>query len=160
MHRVQVTRTIPVSADRAWEVLDDFGGVYRYHPVVERSPIKNGIVSGLGAERVCHFDNGDQITELVTSHDAGHEYTVEITDLGKFPLKKAVARLGVESAGNHRSVVSFDMSFQAKFGLLGWVMGKTVMKYQFRKIITSVLAGLETHLRTGEVVSRREGVAA
>jgi len=160
MHKVRVTRTIPVSADRAWEVLDDFGGIYRYHPVVERSPIKNGIASGLGAERVCHFDNGDQITELVTGYDAGHEYTVEITDPGKFPLTKAVARLGVEPAGRQRSVVSFDMAFQPKFGVLGWVMGKTVMKRQFRKILGSVLAGLETHLRTGEVVSRRGGVAA
>jgi len=34
-------------------------------------------------------------------------------------------------------------------------MGKTVMAGQFSKILGSVLEGLETHLQTGEIVSRK-----
>jgi len=33
------------------------------------------------------------------------------------------------------------------------------MQTQFRKILSSVLAGIETHATTGEVVSRRPAVA-
>ncbi len=155
MHEVQVARTIDVPADEAWKIIDDFGGIHQYHPLVERSPIKNGVASGLGAERVCHFDNGDAITERITGYDAGREYTVEITDMGKFPLKAAVGTFGVRPAGKGRSTVRFDFRFQPKFGPIGWLMGKTVMRYQFRKILGDVLAGLETHAKTGTVVNRK-----
>ena len=155
MHEVKVARTIDVPADEAWKILDDFGGIHQYHPLVERSPIKNGVASGLGAERVCHFDNGDAITERITDYEAGKGYTVEITDLGKFPLKAAVGTFGVQPAGNGRSTVRFDFRFQPKFGPIGWLMGKTVMRSQFRRIVADMLAGLETHAKTGAIVSRK-----
>ena len=160
MHEVKVDRVIDVSADEAWAILDDFGAIYRFHPLVERSPIKNGIRSGLGAERVCHFDDGSQITEQIIDYEAGKAFAVEITDPGNFPLKTAIARLAVEPLPDAKSRVSFRMAFKPKFGPLGWVMGKTVMTRQFRKILGQVLAGLEQHAKTGEVVSRKPRSAA
>ncbi len=159
MHEVQVARTIDVPAEEAWKIIDDFGSVHQYHPLVERSPIKNGVASGLGAERVCHFDNGDAITERITAYEAGREYTVEITDPGKFPLKTAVANIALTSLDNNRSRVRFEMSLQPRYGPIGWLMGATVMQSQFRKILSQVLAGLETHAQTGEIVSRRNALA-
>jgi hypothetical protein len=155
MHEVQVTRTIGIPADEAWKILDDFGGVYQYHPEVDHSPVTNGVTSGLGAERVCHFDNGGKITERITGYEPGRGFTVEITDPGTFPLHRAVAHFRVETDGAERSSVHCTMRFQPKFGPVGWLMGKTVMRAQFRKILTSVLAGLETHAKTGDVVSRK-----
>lgn len=152
MHHVSVTRTIGVPADRVWEVVDDIGAVYRYHPLVERSPIRNGIPSGEGAERVCHFVGGNRITERITDYEPGAGYTINIIEPGKFPLKSAAARFSVHPLGPARTRVGFDMRFQPKFGLVGWLMGKTVMRSQFRKVLDGVLAGLETHLRTGETV--------
>ena len=160
MHKVVVEREMEVPIDKAWKILDDFGGVHRYHPIVERSPIDNGITSGLGAERICHFDNGDHIKERVTEYASGQEYTVEIIDPGKFPLKTAKARLALSSVDEDRSRVTFEMNFQPKYGPLGWVMGATVMQTQFRKILSAVLAGLETHATTGEIVRRRAVQAA
>ena len=158
MHKVVVEREMNVTPERAWELLDDFGSVYRYHPIVEKSPIDNGVASGLGAERVCHFDNGDQIKERITDYSAGKEFTVEIVDPGKFPLKTAEARLALSPIERDRSRVSFEMAFEPKYGPIGWVMGATVMQSQFRKILSSVLEGFETHATTGEIVSRRNSV--
>ena len=155
MHEVNVDRVIDVSAEDAWAILNDFGSIYRFHPLVERSPIKNGVSSGIGAQRVCHFHDGNQITEEITDYEAGVGYEVEITDPGNFPLQRAVARLSVEPLSGERSRVSFRMAFKPKFGPLGWVMGKTVMAGQFRKILGRVLAGLEEHAQTGEVVGRK-----
>ena len=160
MHKVVVQREIRVPLHRAWEILDDFGGVYRYHPTVEKSPIDNGIASGLGAERVCHFDNGDQIRERVTGYEKGQEYTVEIIDPGRFPLKTGKARLSLDSVDEDRSRFTFEMNFEPKYGLLGWIMGATVMQTQFRKILGQILEGFETHATTGEIVSRRPLQAA
>ncbi len=155
MHHVHVDRVIDQPADAVWAILDDFGSVFRYHPLVKKSGIINGIGSGLGAGRVCHFDDGNSIREEITAYEPGRAYEVEIVDPGKFPLKRAVARLSVEPLGDARSRVGFDMAFQPKFGPFGWLMGKTVMAGQFGKILGSVLEGLETHLQTGEIVSRK-----
>lgn len=155
MHKVIVERELKVPAAKVWEILDDFGAVHRYHPLVESSPIQNGIASGPGAERVCHFDNGDSIKERVTGYEEGSEYTVEIIDPGKFPLKSAVARLTLDPLANNRSRVGFEMSFQPRYGPVGWLMGATVMQSQFRKVLGDVLAGLETHALTGDVVTRK-----
>jgi hypothetical protein len=152
MHHLNVTRTIDIPADRVWEVVDDFGAVYRYHPLVEQSPIRNGIPSGEGAERVCHFGGGNSITERISQYEPGASYTIDIIEPGKFPLKSAAARLSVHPLGPGRTRVGFDMAFQPKFGPVGWLMGKTVMRGQFRKVVGGMLAGLETHLRTGETV--------
>lgn len=159
MHKVVVERELQVPVAKAWEILNDFGAVYKYHPLVERSPIDNGIASGLGAERICHFDNGDQIKERITGYEAGEEYTVEIIDPGDFPLKTAEARLSLRSVDADRSRVRFEMSFQPKYGPVGWVMGATIMQTQFRRILADVLAGLERHAKTGELVDRRQDLA-
>ena len=56
--------------------------------------------------------------------------------------------------------MSFHLAFRPKFGPVGWVMGKTVMAGQFRKILGRVLAGLEEHAETGEVVGGKPKTAA
>ena len=53
----------------------------------------------------------------------------------------------------------FEMSFQPKFGPLGWLMEATVMQSQFRRVLSQVLTGLEEHAQTGEIVSRRNTLA-
>ncbi len=116
--------------------------------------------SGLGAQRVCHFQDGNQIMEDITAYTPGREYEVEIIDPGNFPLKRAVARLAVEPLADERSRVSFHMAFRPRFGPVGWVMGKTVMTTQFTKILGRVLAGLEEHAKTGEVVGGKKAAAA
>ncbi len=108
-----------------------------------------------GAALTAQREDLNTIREEITAYEPGRGYEVEIVDPGKFPLKRAVAHLSVEPLGDARSRVGFDMDFRPKFGPLGWIMGKTVMVPQFRKILGRVLEGLETHLRTGEVVSRK-----
>jgi hypothetical protein len=159
MHNVSVSRTIGFPADRVWEVLDDFGAVYRYHPLVERSPLRNGVGSGEGAERTCHFVGGDRIVERITDYDPGRSYTVAIIDTGKFPVKSAVVRFSVGALDSPSTRVGIEMAFQPKFGAVGWLLGVTVMRRQFRKVLAGILAGLETHLRTGRTVGAGQEAA-
>jgi len=90
---------------------------------------------------------------------AERSYTVTITDVGNFPLKQATAGLRAEPAGDGRTRVSFDMRFKPKFGPVGWVMGRAMTEGQFRRILGEVIAGLETYVQTGQVVSRKSGLS-
>ena len=152
MYTINVTRVIDVPIADAWDAIADFGGIYKFHPLVESSPVTNGVHSGNGAERTCHFKGGNAVNERVRDYEEGVGYNVDITDAGSFPLKKASARLEVQPADGDRTEMSFTMHFTPKFGPLGWLMGKTVMKAQFGSILTTVIEGLETHHKTGMVV--------
>jgi uncharacterized protein YndB with AHSA1/START domain len=47
MHEVTVTREVDAPVDRVWAAFDGFGGVYRFHPGVERSFATTEATSGL-----------------------------------------------------------------------------------------------------------------
>lgn len=152
MHTVTVQKTIGVSDVEAWKVLDDFGGVEKYHPLVERSPLKGEQRSGEGAMRTCHFHGGGSIEEKITGYEEGVGYEVTVTDPGPMPLESAVADLRVTPAGAERSTIRLAMHFKPKYGPIGWLMAKTVMKSQLRKTMGNLIDGLEEHAMTGAIV--------
>ncbi|MEN8375401.1 MAG: SRPBCC family protein [Gemmatimonadota bacterium] len=155
MHEVVVSRTVSVTADRAWEALDNFGSVADFNPDVAMSAITNDVARGNGAERVCSFYSGGQVRERVVRYVAGEELDVQIVDAGPFPLTFALATMRVRPAGEARANVEMRLRFKPKFGVLGWLMGKLMMEGQFRKALGGMLKGLEDHVQTGRRVGRR-----
>jgi hypothetical protein len=153
-----VSHKINAPASKVWEVLDKFSEVYMYHPFVKHSESLNQQARGLGAERSCHFEDGNKIKERIIAYEKGNSYQVEIYDPGNFPLRRAVALLEVKPDGNHKSTVIFNMSFKPKYGPAGWLMAKMMMKKQFASILKHVLKGLDTHLQTGGVVGKNGAV--
>ena len=149
MVAVQVTKEIQLPAEKAWSLLDDFGGIQNFHPLVRESGIVGERPTGEGAERFCDFGKGNRIRERITDYASGERMTIAITDTSKFPLKEAVATLSVEPRGDDRSAVTFDFDFEPKFGPgpLGWILGNTVMAAQFRRVLESVIDGLERYGR-------------
>ena len=153
MHLVSVNRTINKPANKVWQTLDNFADVYKYHPHVKHSESINDVPTGVGAERTCHFEDGNKIKERIIGYEKGKEYTVDVFDNGSFPVAKAIGRLKVNSVGENSSDVLFTMSFQPKFGPIGWIMAQLIMKNQFAKILSSVLQGLDENLQSGEVIT-------
>jgi len=43
-------------------------------------------------------------------------------------------------------------NFTPKFGPIGWVMAKVMMKSRFRKTFEEVLAGLDSYVHTGQKI--------
>ena len=154
MHSTQTTKIFDVSADRLWQAFDDFGGIHKFHPLVESSPTLGSATRGLGCERVCNLYGGGSLKERVIGYEPGKRMSVEIYDAGPFPLKYAVADIGIEPAGLNRSTAVFAMRFEPKFGMLGWLMAKLVMRRQFKSMLDKLLAGLETYLATGRHIGR------
>ncbi len=152
MHEIMVTREIPTSKERIWKVLDDFGAISTYHPQVERSPITNGVTSGKGARRTCHFQGGGSCDEEITAYRPGTGYTFAVSNFVAFPVARAVADFDISQVAHGGSRVTFRMRFIPKFGPMGWVMAKLMMKAQFRKIMGQILKGLEDQVLAGQVV--------
>lgn len=155
MHTFSVSKTIDMDVNTTWQIVDDFANTYTYHPLVEHSASLNGQTSGLGASRQCTMYGGKSVQEVITKHDADNmAYTVEVTDHGPFPLTHMVVNIQVKPVDGGRSHVSFTGEFNPKFGPVGWVMGKLVMRRQFESMLSQVIDGLEQYAKTGRVVGQ------
>ncbi len=155
MHTAATRKTFNAPAHQVWAAFDDFGGVHKFHPLIESSPTLSDKTGGVGCERQCHMYGGGSLKERITRYEPGTSMTIEIFDPGPFPLKQAVAEIRVTALDARRSEVTFVMHFEPKYGVVGWVMAKAMMARQFEKILDQILAGLSTHLETGKHIGRK-----
>ena len=88
----------------------------------------------------------------LTTHWSGRSFTID----GKtvLPMKYVRNRFSVSPAGNGTVVTAF-IDFQMKFGPVGALMDKLVLRRQFRKVMTHGRGGLNHHVKTGEVVGTK-----
>ena len=70
------------------------------------------------------------------------------------PLKQLEADYRIEPGPDGTSTVTFEVAYEMKMGLLGKAMGATVVQGKLRKMTALVLAGLDRHLSTGEVIGK------
>lgn len=155
MHELIVSRTYDAPKSRVWDFIKDFGSIHKIHPLIESSPITNGTPYGNGAERTCVMYNGGEIKERVYDYQEGEKYSVEVYDAGPFPIKKSLVTISVNEGKAQKTTLTFHMRFEPKFGVVGKVMASLVMKRQFESILSGVLEGLDTHLKTGQLIGEK-----
>jgi len=156
-----IIREIWVDAPQSevWDVLADFGNIYRFSPTVLKSYSINDKPSGLGAERHNDFSiEGSSVDERIVEWHEGQKLAVELYNgQGMPPWKNAVAEFSVrEHKGGTmvRGAINYDM----KFGPIGALMDRFMIKPQFGEAFGSQLAGLKHHVETGEEVTELEGL--
>ncbi len=153
MLNVQATKTVDVPAARAWEILADFTHVDLFHPMVKRVDMRSEAERGIGATRVCNFHDKTSVVEEITRWQEGESYTVQLSEFS-LPLKEAAVTFRVRTTGTSTCEVSMAMAFTPKFGLLGTVMGKLMMRPMIKKMFGQVLAGFSHHALTGEEIGK------
>ena len=150
--KAHIERTVQVHPDRAWELLGDFAHVQHIHPLVGKvdqvTPDKD---RGVGAIRTCHLYDGNTATEQIETWDeSNRSYTIRLME-ASLPVKSIVVTLhavpGQDS--QHQTTLIADMKLQAKFGLLGKLMERLVLKPQLGAAIGNLFAGLEKYDQTG-----------
>ena len=153
MSKLNQTHVIDAPLEQVWNVVKDFGGVHRFHPKVETSPLLSQNNEGLGAARVCNFYDGTSVKEEVVEYREGELLRVKLSDFS-MPLQRAEAVISVRALGPDRTEVEFGMEYEMKFGPLGAVMNGIMLRPMMGKMFTQVLEGLDHHVVTGELVGR------
>ena len=151
MHHVNVEREINSDVNAVWAVLDDFSAIHKYNPGVKSSEIVSRQKNGLGVQRICHFYDGSSLKETITDYKPKEGYAFELSEFS-MPLKTASTRFSVRPLSADRCTVSVNLSFVPKFGFLGWLMAKLMMRPMLTKALTGLTKGLDDHLRTGQIV--------
>ncbi len=152
-----ITREIKIDAsqEKVWEILADFGGIYKFNPGVSSSHSTSSANSGVGATRHCDLLPAGSVEERIFEWKEGQAYKVEIySGKGTPPFKSAVGQLEAKPDGNG-TLVRMRFEYSLKFGPIGALMDRLMVRSQFSKAIPGILAGLKHYAETGEEVGRK-----
>ncbi len=153
MHTIAVKRELKNKVETVWEVLDNYGAIYKYNPGVETSEILGTKKTGLGASRVCHFYDGSSLKETITKYVPNQGYSFVLSDFA-LPLKTATTHFQLEPLPGNRCSLSVTIEFEPKFGPLGWLMAKLLMRPMLTKALNGLTKGLEDHMRSGRTIGK------
>ena len=64
-HHTEKAIKVNIPAAKIWQVLGDFSSVEKFATTIKSSPIVNGIHSGMGAKRLCTFNDGSSLVEEI-----------------------------------------------------------------------------------------------
>lgn len=132
-----------------WEILADYGNIYRFNPNVKASHCTSDIANGLGATRQCELQPMGVVQERIIRWVEGRSYTVEIYEGEKVPpFQQCIATLSVEREGDYQTRVRFVIQYDLKYGFLGKAMDKIMVKSQFTTAAEKLLAGLKSYAET------------
>ena len=153
MNQVSATSVVNSPIARVWEAIADVGSIENWHPGVERSPVLSPSRTGLGAARRVELYDGSTAVETVTSQVDGRSVTVEMSE-HTMPMKYAAATFEMKADGDDRTVVTFSMDYEMKYGPVGWLLNTLMLRGILNKLFSSVLDGLNHHLLTGEHIGQ------
>lgn len=143
-----VNADLEIAGSAAWTVLRNFGGHYQFNPLIELSPITNGIESGPGAERQVTLYDGSSIRQTILDYEEGRSILIGFTETD-LPIKHATAKFTVDPVDQPFCRVSIDITYEPKYGFFGGLFG---ILYQptLRNHYNLVLRGLHHFVSTGQ----------
>ena len=146
MTRISEEIRISVPKQVVWEAISDLAAVQDFNPSVKRSYYRPGPRKGISAGRHCDLIPLGSVEETVTEWKEGEGFTLKIHD-GKNtpPWKRATGRMWVlpEGAGARAGL---SVEYELKFGLVGALMDRLLVRPQFRKTVRNTLEGLKKRL--------------
>lgn len=148
---------IEASKERVWEALSDFGNVYLWNPSVTHSHSTSEAPGGVGATRHCDLTiMKASIEERVVDWVENEEMRIEIIGGRRTPpFKEAWGTITLaEAPDGGGTVTKLQLHYDLKYGILGGVIDRLMVRTQYGKGLKLALAGLKYHVETGKLVEK------
>ena len=129
--------------ERLWELLSDLEAVQRYNPGVRSAAIEGPQRSGVGARRSCELAPRGRVVERVTHWEPGRAVGLEVAE-SDWPIHFMRWVTRVEPIGGGTRLTQ-SLEYQVKFGPLGWLLDRLVMKRKLTATVDAVFASLVRH---------------
>ena len=153
-HHTEKTIKVNVPAAKIWQVLGDFSSVESFATTIKTSPIVNDISSGLGAKRLCTFNDGSSLVEEIIDFQEGQGFKMVLSEFS-LPLKSMHSEMRVKEIDANSSEIYMSSDFVVKAGPLGWLMGYLIMRPVMKGVFKKLLSGLAYHCVTGKLVGEK-----
>ncbi len=145
MATIQNEIIVNASVERIWNVLADLELLDKYDPTVKKSTLISDERTGMGAKRkVNMIDGKNWFEEKVTNFQPNQALTYELTDCS-FPIKGLAHSYTFEKIGT-RTKVKQVMEYTVKFGFLGKLMDRMMIRKQSDAGIKKFFLGLKSYV--------------
>ena len=134
---------IDATAERVWEVLSDYGDVYKWAPIVAASRVLTASSTGLGAERACTIPGFGDVVETVTEWQNGRSLGYRVTGVPGVTDQQNRFSVALEGDG---SVVVLEVDLD----MVAPEEHRAAAELQFAEVMETTLAGLKQYVETGE----------
>jgi ribosome-associated toxin RatA of RatAB toxin-antitoxin module len=149
--QVKNNMRVNVSATKIWEVLGDYSSIEKFAPTIKSSPIVEGRSSGLGAKRLCTFNDGSSLIEEITDYQEGKSFKLVVSE-HSMPLISQNAEMKVAAVDENTCDIFMTVNFVVKGGPFGLIMGIVMMKPLMNSVTKNILTGLAYHSITGKII--------
>jgi ligand-binding SRPBCC domain-containing protein len=130
-----------------WALLSDLEAVQRYNPAVSAAVVEGVQRTGVGARRTCTLLPKGRVVERVTHWEEGSALGLEVIE-SDWPMHfmRWVTRIEPRDGVTR---ITQDLEYKIKFGILGWLVDRLVMKRKMTATLDAVFAGLVRQAETG-----------
>lgn len=150
MSTIVIKHTYAHSPSKVFAALNDFAAIHRFHPLVDSSPLVPGTpATGAGAERVCHFRDGNTLHERLVDAELDKRLSIEVVDTS-MPVASMLARFELVPTPRGGTELTMSAVFELKMGILGKALDKLVVGRKFKRNLELLLSALDEHLSTGQ----------
>jgi hypothetical protein len=126
-----------------WALLGDLEAVQRYNPTVRSATIEGKQRIGIGATRACELVPKGRVVERVTTWEDGRAVGLEVAE-SDWPIHFMRWVTRIEPDGNGTRITQ-DLEYKVKFGPVGWLLDRLVMKKKLTAALDAVFASLVRH---------------
>ena len=135
---------INAPVEKIWKILANLTELQNYDPTVLKSTITSVNTDGLNASRKVDMKDGKHwFKEKMTVCKANESLTYELTDCN-FPIDGLQHSYSFERIGN-QTKVSQEMEYDVKWGFLGKLMDKLMIRKQTDGGIKKFFVGLKEY---------------
>lgn len=142
---------IDASKEQVWEVLADLGSIAEWNPGVTASHSTSESPQGEGATRHCDVKGmggkSAYLEERAFDWREGEGFKIDIYE-SNLPIKRNVVTFAIAESGGG-TIVQVSPDYQLKFGPIGSLMDKLMVRRQFEESMERLLAGLRDHVESG-----------
>lgn len=138
----------------AEKVLSDFGGIKKFAPTIKNSSVVSDIKFGVGAKRLCTFNDNSSLVEEIIAYQEGTGYKMKISE-HSLPLKSMFAEMKVTKVDDNTCEVYMSADFVVKAGPVGWLLGHFIMRPVMKSVFKKVICGLAYHTKSGELIGEK-----
>lgn len=133
--------------DKVWEVLANLEAVQYYNPMVKSTRYISQDREGVGAARHCDLNPKGYVKERVTAWEPKKAIALEAYE-HQWPVKFMRWRTELHPQGNG-TLVTQDLEYETKFGILGKLMNVLMMRKKMDQGITGAFQELKRYIETG-----------
>jgi hypothetical protein len=133
--------------ERVWAALADLEAVQHYNPGVRSAAVEGEPRTGVGATRSCELLPKGRVVERVTHWEEQSAIGLEVAQ-SDWPIHfmRWVTRIEPSQGGTR---ISQSLEYQVKFGPLGWLLDRLVMKRKLTVTLDEVFASLARYAERG-----------